>query len=124
MVSGGFENFAGPIAGLVGFNEHRANRFEIEDGRLTGRVIEPILGPDAKLDTLMTLASERSIPMAETLAIGDGANDVPMIQAAGLGIAHRGKPVTREPADARIDHTDLTAALFMQGYRREDFAGG
>jgi len=131
MVSGGFENFAGPIAGLAGFNEHRANRFEIEDGRLTGRVIEPILGPDAKLDTLMTLASERSIPMSETLAIGDGANDVPMIRAAGLGIAYHGKPVTRDAvlnptegtSGACIDHAGLTAALFFQGYRRSEFTG-
>ena len=131
MVSGGFENFAGPIAGLVGFNEHRANRFEIEDGRLTGRVIEPILGPDAKLDTLMTLASERSIPMSETLAIGDGANDVPMIRAAGLGIAYHGKPVTRDAvlnpiegtSGACIDHAGLTAALFFQGYRSSEFTG-
>jgi len=129
MVTGGFENFSGPIAGRAGFNEHRANRFEIEDGRLTGRVIEPILGPDAKLDTLMTLAGEHGIPMSETLAIGDGANDVPMIRAAGLGIAYRGKPVTRDavldPQDgtsgACIDHADLTAALFFQGFRKSEF---
>ncbi len=130
LVSGGFDNFAEPIANMAGFDEYRSNRFEIEDGRLTGRVFEPILGPDGKLNTLMALASERGVPMPETLAIGDGANDVPMIRAAGLGIAYRGKPVTRDavlkPAEGSsgvcIDHADLTAALFIQGYRRSEFA--
>lgn len=130
LVSGGFENFAEPIADRAGFDEQRSNRFEIEGGRLTGRVYEPILGPDGKLDTLMELSSKRGVPLPETLAIGDGANDVPMIRAAGLGIAYHGKPVTRDavlqPADgtsgACIDQADLTAALFFQGYRRSEFA--
>ena len=124
LVSGGFTPFTEAVAERTGFHENFANRFDFKDGRLSGHTVPPILGPEAKLETLKRLAGERNIPITETLAIGDGANDVPMIQAAGLGIAHRGKPVTREPADARIDHTDLTAALFMQGYRREDFAGG
>ena len=107
---------------MAGFDETRSNRFEIADGRLTGRVIEPILGPEAKLETLTSLSAERQISLARTLAIGDGANDVPMIRAAGLGIAYRGKPVAREAAQARIEACGLTAALYMQGYRRDEFA--
>ncbi|NQV85070.1 MAG: phosphoserine phosphatase SerB [Rhodospirillales bacterium] len=122
LVSGGFENFTGPVAVLAGFNEHRANRFEVEGGRLTGRVIKPVLGPGAKLDVLQEMVSKRGLALSQALAIGDGANDVPMIRAAGLGIAYRGKPVARAAADVRIDHTELTTALFVQGYRRSDFA--
>jgi len=129
LVSGGFENFTGPVAAMAGFDEHRSNRFEVDDGRLTGRVFEPVLGPEDKRNTLVQLSSERGIPMSRTLAIGDGANDVPMIRSAGLGIAYRGKPIARETAlglgngtsGACIDHAGLTAALFMQGYRRSDF---
>ena len=122
MVSGGFGFFTEPVAAMAGFDETRSNRFEIADGRLTGRVIEPILGPEAKLETLTGLSAERKISLAQTLAIGDGANDVPMIRAAGLGIAYRGKPVAREAARARIEACGLTAALYMQGYRRDEFA--
>ena len=107
---------------MAGFDETRSNRFEIADGHLTGRVIEPILGPEAKLETLTGLSAERQISLARTLAIGDGANDAPMIRAAGLGIAYRGKPVAREAARARIEACGLTAALYMQGYRRDEFA--
>jgi phosphoserine phosphatase len=121
LVSGGFENFTGPVAKMAGFDEHHSNRFEIEDDRLTGRVHEPVLGPDAKLETLQELCSKRGLVLSDALAIGDGANDVPMIRAAGLGIAYRGKPIAREAATARIDHAGLTAALFMQGYRQSDF---
>ncbi len=122
LVSGGFTPFTEAVAGRAGFHENFANRFDFIDGRLSGHAVPPILGPEAKLETLKRLAGERNIPIANTLAIGDGANDVPMILAAGLGVAHRGKPVTIEAADARINHTGLTAALFMQGYRRDDFA--
>ena len=122
MVSGGFGFFTEPVAAIAGLDETRSNRFEIADGRLTGRVIEPILGPEAKLETLTGLSAERQIPLARTLAIGDGANDAPMIRAAGLGIAYRGKPVAREAARARIEACGLTAALYMQGYRRDEFA--
>ena len=107
---------------MAGFDETRSNRFEIADGRLTGRVIEPILGPEAKLKTLTGLSAKRQISLARTLAIGDGANDVSMIRAAGLGIAYRGKPVAREAARARIEACGLTAASYMQGYRRDEFA--
>ena len=122
LVSGGFGFFTEPVAAMAGFDETRSNRFEIADGRLTGRVIEPILGPEAKLETLTGLSAERQISLARTLAIGDGANDAPMIRAAGLGIAYRGKPVAREAAQARIEACGLTAALYMQGYRRDEFA--
>ncbi len=123
LVSGGFGFFTERVAAMAGFDETRSNRFEIADGRLTGRVIEPILGPEAKLEALTGLSAERQIPLARTLAIGDGANDAPMIRAAGLGVAYRGKPVAREAARARIEVCGLTAALYMQGYRRDEFAG-
>ena len=122
LVSGGFGFFTEPVAAMAGFDETRSNRFEFADGRLTGRVIEPILGPEAKLETLTGLSAERQISLARTLAIGDGANDAPMIRAAGLGIAYRGKPVAREAAQARIEACGLTAALYMRGYRRDEFA--
>lgn len=123
LVSGGFGFFTERVAAMAGFDETRSNRFEIADGRLTGRVIEPILGPEAKLEALTGLSAERQIPLARTLAIGDGANDAPMIRAAGLGVAYRGKPVAREASRARIEVCGLTAALYMQGYRRDEFAG-
>lgn len=131
LVSGGFENFSGPVAKLIGFDQHKANRFEIENGRLTGRVLEPVLGPDAKLKTLLALSTKCGVAISETLAIGDGANDVPMIKAAGLGIAYYGKPITRDAAllntnaeasGTCIDYADLTAALFFQGFRRKEFS--
>lgn len=123
LVSGGFGFFTERVAAMAGFDETRSNRFEIADGRLTGRVLEPILGPEAKLEALTGLSAERQIPLARTLAIGDGANDAPMIRAAGLGVAYRGKPVAREASRARIEVCGLTAALYMQGYRRDEFAG-
>ena len=123
LVSGGFGFVTERVAAMAGFDETRSNRFEIADGRLTGRVIEPILGPEAKLESLTGLSAERKIPLARTLAIGDGANDAPMIRAAGLGVAYRGKPIAREAARARIEACGLTAALYMQGYRRDEFTG-
>jgi len=127
LVSGGFRDFTGPVAAMAGFADELSNRFEIADGRLTGRVLEPIQDSQAKLETLTGLADEKGIPLSATLAIGDGANDVPMIEAAGLGIAYKGKPVARDAArntrGAVIEHTDLRAALFMQGYRLDEFSG-
>jgi phosphoserine phosphatase len=131
LVSGGFKNFSEPVARMVGFDQNHANRLEIENDLLTGKVINPILGPDAKRKTLITASSKFGASISETLAIGDGANDVPMIQAAGLGIAYRGKPITRDSArailhtgttGACIDYADLTAALFFQGYQRRQFS--
>ncbi len=127
LVSGGFRDFTGPVAAVAGFADDRGNRFEIADGRLTGRVLEPIVDSHIKLETLTGLADEKGIPLSATLAIGDGANDVAMIEAAGLGIAYKGKPVARDAArnsgGAVIEHTDLRAALFMQGYRLDEFSG-
>ncbi len=120
LVSGGFTVFTGPIAASIGFDENRANRLVITEGRLAGRVEEPILGADAKLAALTDLAARRGIPAAATLAVGDGANDLPMLKAAGLGVAFRAKPRVAAEAAARIDHADLTALLYIQGYRRTE----
>ena len=122
LVSGGFTFFTERIAARLGFNLHRANTLEITNGRLAGTVGLPILGREAKLQTLQELARDGSLQPAETLAVGDGANDLAMIQAAGLGVAFRAKPILKERATASIVHGDLTALLYLQGYRREDFA--
>ncbi len=121
LVSGGFTLFTGPVAAMIGFDENRANQLEHADGVLSGTVTEPILGQEAKLSALMDLARRLKLERHETLAIGDGANDLSMIRAAGLGVAFRAKPKVAAEADARIDHTDLTALLFAQGYRRTEF---
>jgi phosphoserine phosphatase len=122
LVSGGFDAFTSHACRLIGFDEQHGNRLEVAGGKLTGRVIEPILGRDAKLDILKSTASSRGIPLADALAVGDGANDLGMIQAAGLGVAFHAKPVTARAARARVDRGDLAALLYMQGYRREEFA--
>jgi len=123
IVSGGFTPFTERVAAALGFDEHNANTLIIEDGRLAGRVGEPILGQDAKRDRLHLLADKLGIGLAETLAVGDGANDLAMIRDAGLGVAFRAKPAVAAEADARVDHADLTALLYFQGYRRAEFAG-
>jgi len=123
LVSGGFTAFTAPIAARIGFDENRGNRLIIgEDGRLSGAVAEPVLGRDAKLETLKELRRRLGLARDETLVVGDGANDLLMIDAAGLGVAYRAKPRVAEAAAARIDHGDLTALLYAQGYRREEFA--
>jgi phosphoserine phosphatase len=124
LVSGGFTFFTGRVAALVGFHEHHANTLLAADGRLTGHVAEPILGRNAKLTTLKRLAAEVGIGLDATLAVGDGANDLDMIRAAGLGVAFRAKPVVAAAARARVDHADLRALLFAQGYRATEFAAG
>lgn len=121
LVSGGFTFFTSRIASLVGFNVSFANTLETADGRLTGRVVEPILGREAKLAALQALAQEHGIPGPETLAVGDGANDLAMVKAAGLGVAFRAKPLVAAEADAAIVHGDLTALLYLQGYSRREF---
>ena len=122
LISGGFNYFTSRVAARCGFHAEFSNDFIIEAGQLTGRVIEPILTKDIKLDTLIRERSSGGLAEHETLAMGDGANDLPMIQAAGLGIAFHGKPVVAAAAPARIDHGDLTTALYYQGYRRGEFA--
>jgi phosphoserine phosphatase len=122
LVSGGFTLFTGPISAGIGFHEHRANTLEVVDGHLTGRVIDPILGREAKLAALLELAARHGLAPAETLAVGDGANDLAMIEAAGLGVALHAKPAVAVAADVRVDHGDLTALLYLQGYGIGDFA--
>ncbi|MGD9803739.1 MAG: phosphoserine phosphatase SerB [Hyphomicrobiaceae bacterium] len=121
LVSGGFTFFTSRVAEAVGFDVNRANILEVTSGRLTGRVAEPILGREAKLAALKDLARDRSLHLALTLAVGDGANDLAMIEAAGLGVAYRAKPVVAADADAAIAHSDLTALLYLQGYRKAEF---
>jgi phosphoserine phosphatase len=125
LVSGGFTAFTSRIAAAIGFDEQHANTLLIDaKGKLTGEVIEPILGREAKLDMLKRLRVHLRLGREDTLAVGDGANDIPMVEAAGLGIAFHGKPAIREIADACIDHGDLTALLYAQGYRRDEFVTG
>ncbi|MGF6256659.1 phosphoserine phosphatase SerB [Ensifer sp. LBL] len=123
LVSGGFTVFTGPIAEMLGFDENRANTLIAEDGILTGEVADPILGKQAKVDSLVEIADRLGISTDDALAVGDGANDLGMIQLAGTGVALHAKPVVAEQAKVRIDHGDLTALLYLQGYRKTDFAG-
>ena len=123
LVSGGFTLFTAKIAELLGFHEHRANRLLVRDGCLTGEVEEPILGRDAKLAALVELRARFDLPHEAVLAVGDGANDLAMLGEAGLGVAYRAKPAIAAAAHARIDHGDLTALLYLQGYRRNEFVG-
>ncbi len=121
LVSGGFDCFAERVAEACGFDAFHANHLEIEGGRIAGRVREPVLGGGAKLAVLREAASRLSVPLSATAAIGDGANDLPMLQAAGLGVAFRGKPVVAAAARFRLDHCDLTGLLYLQGYRKDEF---
>lgn len=121
LVSGGFTFFADRVAAAIGFEAVSANVLEIDEGRLNGRVHPPVLGADAKLAALRASASELGIGLEATLAVGDGANDLGMIEAAGLGVAYRAKPIVAARADARVEHSDLTAILYFQGYRAEEF---
>ncbi|HTZ68504.1 MAG TPA: phosphoserine phosphatase SerB [Roseiarcus sp.] len=124
IVSGGFRQFTRAIRERIGADEDRANTLAIEGGKLTGEVIEPILGHDAKLGALKEIAATIGLTLDETLAVGDGANDLPMLQSAGLGVAYRAKPKVADGAHARIDHADLTALLYAQGFARKDFVEG
>ena len=121
LVSGGFSLFTQVVAEMIGFDENHANTLLVEHGKLIGLVEEPILGREAKLDTLLELSRYLQLPLEKTLAVGDGANDLAMIHRAGLGVAYHAKPAVADAADARIDHGDLTALLYAQGYRREEF---
>jgi phosphoserine phosphatase len=121
LVSGGFTIFTGPISRMIGFHEHRSNMLYSDRGMLDGTVAEPILGKEAKKASLIELRDARGLLPAETMAVGDGANDLDMLGEAGLGVAFRAKPKVAAAAHARVDHGDLTALLYMQGYRAEDF---
>jgi phosphoserine phosphatase len=123
LISGGFTLFTKPVADMIGFQENRANELVVENGKLTGEVREPILGRAAKLATLVELLESFDLDDIDTLVVGDGANDLGMIQHAGLGVAYHAKPAVAAAAAARIDHGDLTALLYVQGYRRDEFVG-
>lgn len=124
LVSGGFTWFTARVAARLGFDAHRANALVVEGGRLAGRVEEPILDRDAKLAALRELAAADGLGLAETLAVGDGANDLAMLGAAGLGVAYRAKPVVAAAARVRVEHGDLTALLWAQGYRAAEIVRG
>ena len=123
LVSGGFTLFTGPIAGMLGFDEHHANRLAVTDGRLTGAVESPVVGRPEKRATLIALRTRLGLDPAETLAVGDGANDLDMLGEAGLGVAFRAKPAVAAAADVRIEHGDLTALLYLQGFAASEFVG-
>ena len=121
LVSGGFTHFTKAVANMIGFDENQANTLLETDGKLSGQVGEPILGRDAKRVRLEYLVAEHGLAFEETLAVGDGANDLAMIERAGTGIAYRAKPAVAEAADLRVDYGDLTALLYLQGYAEKDF---
>jgi len=121
LVSGGFTFFTSRVAEAAGFHANRANVLLDDGAVLTGTVQEPILGRAAKLEALRDEAKELAVEESDALAIGDGANDLDMIKAAGLGIAYRAKPLVAAEAGARIEYTSLETALFFQGYKRAEF---
>lgn len=122
LVSGGFTSLTGPVRERLGFHTDRANTLNVADGCFTGTVGEPILGRDAKLVALNEFCAELGIDPANAVTVGDGANDLAMLQAAGMGVAFRGKPAVREAAGFRIDHGDLSGLLYLQGYKKSEFA--
>jgi phosphoserine phosphatase len=122
LVSGGFTFFTSRVAEAAGFHLNRANTLIEEGGRLTGTVGEPILGKEAKLAALREETAALGLTPADALAVGDGANDLAMIEAAGLGVAYRAKPIVAAQAHAKVDHADLTALLYFQGYTAAEFA--
>lgn len=121
LVSGGFTSFTEKVAQALGFDEHRANTLLAEGGKLTGQVARPILGKQAKLDSLLDLSTRLGIDPAQAIAVGDGANDLAMLHRAGMGVALHAKPSVAAECDLRVNHGDLTALLYLQGYARSDF---
>ncbi|MCC5991292.1 MAG: phosphoserine phosphatase SerB [Rhodobacteraceae bacterium] len=121
LVSGGFTAFTAHVAQALGFDQHRANLLGTEAGRLTGSVAEPILGRAAKLATLQELVVQFGLSVDDVMAVGDGANDLAMLDRAGAGVALHAKPVVAAQCDLRVNHGDLTALLYLQGYRIDDF---
>ena len=122
LVSGGFTAFTARIAETLGFDENRANTLLIENGKLTGHVADPILGKQAKLDALLDITARLNITPDDAIAVGDGANDLAMLTRAGAGVALHAKPSVAAQCSLRVNHGDLTALLYLQGYRREEFA--
>jgi phosphoserine phosphatase len=123
LVSSGFRYFSSRVRDALGFDADVSNELETANGKLTGKVVEPIVNRDGKREALERTAAERGIPLEAALAVGDGANDLDMLARAGLGVAFKAKPIVAAAARARIDHADLTALLYLQGYRRDEFAG-
>jgi phosphoserine phosphatase len=121
LVSGGFTVFTSRIAATLGFDENRANLLLDADGKLTGEVAEPILGKQAKVDALIEISERLGISPEDAMAVGDGANDLGMLHISGAGVALHAKPAVAAEAKIRIDHGDLTALLYLQGYRKSDF---
>jgi phosphoserine phosphatase len=121
LVSGGFTTFTGAIAGVLGFDENRANTLQIAAGKLTGEVAEPILGKAAKVQALEEISARLGLTPEQAIAVGDGANDLGMLGLAGAGVALHAKPSVAAQCDIRINHGDLTALLYLQGYTREEF---
>jgi phosphoserine phosphatase len=121
LVSGGFTFFTERVARAAGFDTHQANTLIVKNGVLTGEVAKPILGRAAKEEALVRIAREKSVPLSQTLAVGDGANDLDMLRRAGLGVAYRAKPAVAGAAGARINHGDLTALLYLQGVPHTEF---
>jgi len=124
LVSGGFRAFTRRVAAELGFHEEHANDLEIADGKLTGRTLGPVLGRDAKLERMEAAAAAAGVGADAAVAVGDGANDLPMLTGAGLGVAFRAKPAVAAAARVRVDHGDLTALLYLQGYREAELAAG
>lgn len=123
LVSGGFTAFTEAIATRLGFDEHRANTLDVDEGRLTGTVIEPILGRAAKVQALQDICARLGVGVEQAMAVGDGANDLGMLGLAGAGVALHAKPVVQAECALRVNHGDLTALLYLQGYSRGEFAG-
>jgi phosphoserine phosphatase len=121
LISGGFTAFTSHVAGALGFDEHRANTLIIENGKLAGTVTRPILGQKAKIDGLKELAAKHGLESSDAIAVGDGANDLAMLSEAGIGVALHAKPHVQESSLIRINHADLTALLYLQGYKRSQF---
>lgn len=121
LVSGGFTAFTARVAAMLGFDENRANTLEVDSGKLTGRVVRPILGQEAKLDALNEISARLDLDMANVMAVGDGMNDLLMLQRSGVGVALHGKPALQEKSDVRINFGDLTALLYLQGYAKTEF---
>lgn len=124
LVSGGFTAFSGPVARMLGFDEHRANNLLADGGVLTGHVALPVLGREAKVEALRDIAAARGLAPDDVIAVGDGANDLGMLQLAGAGVALHAKPAVAAQANIRINHGDLTALLYLQGYAAGEFVTG
>ena len=123
LISGGFTAFSVPVGEILGFDEQHANILHEENGIFTGQVIDPILGKNEKVNRLKSLVKDRGLSQKDVLAVGDGANDLGMLEIAGMGVAMHPKPIVAEKCDIVINHCDLTSLLYLQGYRKEEFVG-